>query len=87
VTYADSYKEQLAARAFNFRMLDGALVQMAYRFNNSAISQGRLAFLPSPDLEAFQNDPEVYEEDLMYAEVIGCIFLEGVTFSGFPVMR
>jgi hypothetical protein len=70
VTYADSYREQLAARAFNFRMLDGALVQMAYRFNNSVISQGRLVFLPSPDLEAFQNDPEVYEEDLMYAEVI-----------------
>lgn len=70
VTYADSYREQLAARAFNFRMLDGALVQMTYRFNDRAISQGRLAFLPSPDLEAFQNDPEVYDEDVMYAEVI-----------------
>jgi len=70
VTYADSYRDQLTGRAYNFRMLDGALIQMTYRFENGAISQGRLAFLPSPDLEAFQNDPEIYEEDVVFAEVI-----------------
>lgn len=70
VAYSDSYRDQLAARAFNFRMLDGALVQMSYRFKSGVIHQGRLAFLPSPDLEEFQNDPEIYEEDMMYAEVI-----------------
>jgi hypothetical protein len=70
VTYADSYRDQVAGRAYNFRMLDGALIQMTYRFDKGTIAQGRLAFLPSPDLEAFQNDPELYEEDLMFAEVI-----------------
>lgn len=70
VTYTDSYRDQLAGRAYNFRMLDGALIQMTYRFDRGTISQGRLAFLPSPDLEAFQNDPELYEEDLIFAEVI-----------------
>src|SRR4051794_20763970 len=70
VTYAESYRDQLAARAYNFRMLDGALIQMTYRFERGTILQGRLAFLPSPDLESFQNDPALYAEDVIFAEVV-----------------
>lgn len=70
VPYRDLYRSQREARSFNFLMLDGALIQINYEFTNSSIIRCRLAFLPSPDLESFQNDPEPYEQDMMYAEVI-----------------
>jgi hypothetical protein len=33
-------------------VLDGAIIQISYRLENSAITKCRLAFLPSPSLEA-----------------------------------
>lgn len=68
--YAETYYEQLHARSFNFRMLDGALVQMTYTFKSKALTGGRLAFLPSPDLSEYQNDPELYMEDVIFSEVV-----------------
>jgi hypothetical protein len=68
--YSETYYEQRSARSFNFLMLDGALVQMSYTFRHTTLTSGRLAFLPSPDLSAYQNDPEVFEEDLIFADVV-----------------
>ena len=51
------------------RMLDGALIHMMYRFKNNQLEAHRLAFFPSPFLEEFQNNPEIYIEDEIYAEV------------------
>lgn len=68
--YRDIYGELDRARAYNLRMLDGALVQLMYRFNGDMIEAHRLAFLPSPFLEEYQNNAEVYLEDEIYAEVV-----------------
>lgn len=68
--YSEVYCELNRNRAYNFRMLDGALVQLMYRFRADEIEAHRLVFLPSPYLEEFQNNPEVYLEDDVYAEVI-----------------
>jgi hypothetical protein len=68
--YGEIYYEHRAARSFNFLMLDGALVQMSYTFRDGALTSGRLAFLPSPDLSEYQNDPELYAEDEMFADVV-----------------
>jgi len=68
--YQDLYAEQLAARAYNIKMLDGALIQMSYEFAGALPVRSRLAFLPSPDLTEFQAAPELYLEDLMYTEVV-----------------
>lgn len=68
--YAESYAEQLESRSFNMRMLDGALIQMAYEFDRKSLTRARLAFLPSPDLLEFQNNPEIYLEELLYADVV-----------------
>jgi hypothetical protein len=70
VSYRDLYREQLHTKSYNLLMLDGAIIQIAYDIANSVIARCRLAFLPSPDLESFQNDPELYEDDVMYVEVI-----------------
>ncbi|WP_370500249.1 DUF2290 domain-containing protein [Mycolicibacterium sp. jd] len=69
-SYAETYQEQLEARAFNLKMLDGALIQLSYNFEATDLTAARLAFLPSPDLSEYQNDPELYELDVMFAEVI-----------------
>lgn len=70
IPYEKIYKELDSINAFNFRMLDGALVQMMYLFRDGAIESHRLAFLPSPHLEEYQNNPDIYQEDEVFADVI-----------------
>jgi hypothetical protein len=41
-----------------------------YRFHKNKIKNHRLAFFPSPYLEEYQNDPEIYETDERYAEIL-----------------
>lgn len=68
--YKDLYSELERTRAYNIKMLDGALIQIMYLFENGNIKKHRLAFYPSPDLEEYQNNPEVYEEDEIYADIL-----------------
>jgi hypothetical protein len=70
VGYRDIYSELADARCFNVKMLDGALVCMRYRFQRARIREHSLAYFPSPDLEHFQNEPELYLEDDIYADVL-----------------
>jgi hypothetical protein len=51
-------------------MVDGGLIQMLYTFQRGELIKHSLSFSPSPDLLEFQNNPEVYEEDILYAEVL-----------------
>ena len=51
-------------------MLDGALISLRYRFKDGAICEHTLSYFPSPDLEHFQNEPEVYLDDEVYADII-----------------
>ncbi|NED50945.1 DUF2290 domain-containing protein [Micromonospora aurantiaca] len=68
--YSEMYFEQRESRAYNVRMLDGALIQMVYEFRHDNLERYRLAFLPAPDLQSFQNDPDVYNEDILFADVM-----------------
>jgi hypothetical protein len=70
IAYQDIYRELDQARAYNFKMLDGALVTLRYRFLLGEIIEHSLSYFPSPDLEHFQNDPELYLHDEIYAEVV-----------------
>jgi len=70
ISYKDIYTALDQAGAFNFRMLDGALVQMFYTFKAGSLISHRLAYFPSPSLEAYQNEPEFYDEDEIYADVL-----------------
>lgn len=69
-SYQENYWEQRHSRAFNFLMLDGAMIQMEYEFNSGNLVRHRLAFLPSPDLLEYQNNPELYTEEVLYADVV-----------------
>ena len=70
LAYCDIYSELEKARCFNIKMLDGALISLRYRFMAGVICEHALSYFPSPDLEQFQNEPEVYLEDAIYADVI-----------------
>ena len=58
------------AGAYNVRMLDGALIQMMFEFCNRDLNRHRLAFFPAPNLEKFQNNPAVYLDDEVFADII-----------------
>ncbi len=51
-------------------MLDGAIVQLQYTIIGNVIERHRLAFFPSPDLSEYQNNPDLYDTDEIYADVI-----------------
>lgn len=70
IPYATIYEELKRTQAYNLRMIDGALIQIMYRFENNKIVAHRLAFFPSPDLHEYQNNSDIYELDEIYADVI-----------------
>ena len=70
IEYYQMYEELEKSKNYNIKMIDGALLQFLYRFDNSELISHRLAFFPSPFLDHFQNDSEVYETDEIYADII-----------------
>jgi hypothetical protein len=70
IPYDTIYEELKRTKSYNFKMIDGALVQIMYKFCDEKISAHRLAFFPSPNLLEFQNNPEIYQLDELYADVI-----------------
>jgi len=70
LAYLQMYNELSNKGNYNIKMIDGALLQFLYRFNSSELESHRLAFFPSPFLEHFQNEPEIYELDEIYADII-----------------
>lgn len=70
VAYTDIYNELCESKSYNFRLIDGALVQLMYKFKGNTLQSHRLAFFPSPYLEEYQNQPGIYEGDEIYADII-----------------
>ncbi|MCD8222383.1 MAG: DUF2290 domain-containing protein [Clostridiales bacterium] len=70
IPYSEMYYEALKRRAFNVKLIDGALIYMLYQFKNGELMKHRLAYFPAPDLELFQNEPELYMEDELYADIL-----------------
>lgn len=70
ISYSSLYKEVMERELFNILMVDGAVLQLQYLFKAGIIQRHRLAFFPSPSLEEFQNNYEVYETDEIYADII-----------------
>ena len=69
-SYNEIYESLREVRAFNVKMLDGALIQMTYLFAGGVVQRHRLAFFPAPHLEEFQNDPAIYLNDEVHADVV-----------------
>lgn len=70
IPYSEMYSELLKRKHYNLKMIDGALISLLYRFRNNDIIAHRLSFFPAPNLEVFQNEPELYLEDEIYLEFL-----------------
>lgn len=70
ITYSEMYAALDKEKYYNIKTIDGALILMQYRFENNDIINHRLSFLPSPKLELFDNFPEIYEQDEIYADIL-----------------
>jgi len=70
IEYSEVYDELDKNQDYNIKMIDGALLQFLYTYRNSKLISHRLAFFPSPFLHEFQNEPEIYEIDEIYADII-----------------
>jgi len=70
IKYSEVYKVLDKSKAYNFKMLDGALVQLQFEVHNDVISRHRLAFFPTPELPSYESAPESYELDELYAEIL-----------------
>lgn len=70
MSYSDMYKQLITMGKYNIKMIDGALISMSYRFDNNHLIKHRLSFFPSPDLEMFQNEPDIYIMDELYSDII-----------------
>lgn len=69
--YNELYHAIYTSGFFNFRFIDGGLIQILYEFNNNdELIRHKLAYFPSPDFECFQNEPEIYMEDNIYTDVL-----------------
>ena len=64
--YRDVYSYFDQHRAFNAKLIDGALVQISYEFKRSHISKHRLAYLPAPSPSQFQHESVIDLEDPTY---------------------
>lgn len=60
--YDTIYKQCIIEKAYNFMLLDNALIQMMYRIKDNEIVSHRLAYLPHPNYLNYQEDPEDFEE-------------------------
>ena len=71
IPYPEIYDGLDAAKAYHMKLIDGAIVQMVYSFHNGNIKSHRLAVFPAPYLMNYANAAASYEEDQIYAEVVG----------------
>ena len=70
IPYSEMYAELIKRNHYNLKMIDGALITLLYKFQNNDIIEHRLSFFPAPNLEVFQNEPELYLEDELYLEFV-----------------
>lgn len=68
--YDEVYRYLVQKRAYTVKLLDGALIQIMYTFSGDTLERHRLAFFSAPHLEEFQNNPDIYLEDEIYADVL-----------------
>ncbi len=68
--YSSIYDELLKEKCYNLCLIDGALIQMQYRFVKKALVAHRLAYFPSPYLESYKTAQETYTKDFIYGDVV-----------------
>lgn len=81
--YETVYQSCLEANDYNFLLLDGAIIQLQYKFKRSDLISHILRFYPSPSSETYQSSPSDFE----YNYYGNTLFTEvrSVESVGFPI--
>lgn len=66
--YATIYEQLRSARVYTALLADGAIIQLSYEYDSGLLLRHRLAFFPCPDLSDVHENPDLYSDDLVYAE-------------------
>lgn len=61
-SYIKIYDDCVQKRAFNFKLIDGGLIQLMYRCKGNDILMHRLAFYPNPHTERYLDNLEEFED-------------------------
>jgi hypothetical protein len=69
--YAEIYEDLAFTGNYALHLLDGALIQFSYAGSSAGVEQHRLAYMPAPDLEPYQNDPDLYFGEHHFVDVVG----------------
>lgn len=67
--YDDLYQYCREGRIYCVKFLDGSIIQLSYKFRRRSILTHRLAFLPSPNLEDYERDPDSYNIEQIFSEM------------------
>jgi len=70
IPYKDIYEKINKDKNFNFKLPDGGMFQLLYAFDNGGVFKHRLAYFPAPDFEEFQNNPDIYNNDEIYGDIV-----------------
>lgn len=70
-SYANMYASQREKGTYGALLLDGAMLQFSYEGSGEKLIRHRLSYLPSPNLEPFQNDPDLYLHELHFVDIVG----------------
>lgn len=70
VSYDEIYEELIKRKAYNIYLIDGGLIQFLYTFQYDSLVKHTVSFYPCPNLLEYQNNPEIYETEILYAEVV-----------------
>lgn len=70
ISYEDVYNEIDKNKDYTIKLIDGNIVQMQYTYHNNHLFSHRLAMFPSPTLLSFEDDPEIYEKDEMFGDIL-----------------
>jgi len=68
--YEEMYEIMSKNGSYNFRLLDGALIVLLYDFEKDCLLRHTLAYYPNPNLLSFQENEEIYLEEVMFAEIV-----------------
>ncbi|WP_165611417.1 DUF2290 domain-containing protein [Mycobacteroides chelonae] len=69
--YDEVYRSLAETDTYNLVLLDQALMQFSYEGIGNTVLRHRLAYLPSPNLRPFQDDPDLYIAAKHFVEVVG----------------
>jgi len=71
IGYTEIYERLLKERSYTAKLIDGGLLQLMYQFKcGGDLLRHRLAYYPSPELPPFREDPESYQHDEPFVDIV-----------------